>query len=143
MRLAARSLTRLVTAHKLMRLAARRLTRLDLLLFVLLTLTSLRGYHMRDEALTSVRASKQTKEMCCTTHRRTQRTGRRDQMRVLHFTKLHVTHSNGNRGEIHPHPPHDVEHEQDMVVSSSSGVQVVEELQPQSHRCSREQVLVI
>ena len=38
-----------------MRLAARRLTRLDLLLFVLLTLTSLRGYHMRDEALTSVR----------------------------------------------------------------------------------------
>ena len=23
-------------------------------------------------------------------------------MRVLHFTKLHVTHSNGNRGEIHP-----------------------------------------
>ena len=47
-------------------------------------------------------ASKQTKEMCCTTHRRTLRTGRRDQMRVLHFTKLHVTHSNGNRGEIHP-----------------------------------------
>ena len=26
-------------------------------------------------------------------------------MRVLHFTKLHVTHSNGNRGEIHP-PTH-------------------------------------
>ena len=26
-------------------------------------------------------------------------------MRVLHFTKLHVTHSNGNKGEIHP-PTH-------------------------------------
>ena len=71
---AARRLTRLVTAHKLMRLAARRLTRLDLLLFVLLTLTSLRGYHMRDEALTSVRGEQA------------------DERDVLYHTQTHTAH---------------------------------------------------
>ena len=57
-----------------MRLAARRLTRLDLLLFVLLTLTSLRGYHIRDEALTSVRGEQA------------------DERDVLYHTQTHTAH---------------------------------------------------
>eukprot|EP00964_Phaeocystis_antarctica_P033738 scaffold19136_cov31-Phaeocystis_antarctica.AAC.3 len=55
-----------VTARELTRLAARRLTRLHLQ-HVLLTLVSLRGYHMREEAsLLESGASKQT-EGCTST----------------------------------------------------------------------------